>query len=410
MNKAVLKYLGERAEKMQESLPPPHPSLRMVIVIPAYRENLRPTLESLIACPVSIPEKLEVLLILNRPARDKEEENIRANQELIYELRTDSVFPIHVMSRVFQDEKKAGVGLARKVGMDCALERLVAVQSSDGWIVCLDADCTVSENYISELLYCQENDTQATAGSLYFEHPIPDWGAASAIYQYELHLRYYIEMQRRLNLPYAYHTVGSAMFVKARDYARRGGMNTRKAGEDFYFLHKFTLDGGFRELNKAVVYPSARISKRVPFGTGKAVADFDGTYLTYHPKSFEDLSVFLNWVRKKSRLAHRAINSDDENALPESILAYLRWSEFIQLWEEWYENTASSASFLKRFYQWFNAFRMMKCLHYLRDHYYPSKPILHMARQMLPEEVSGGEEDLLDLYRQMNKSDQWRVG
>jgi len=412
MSNAVSKYLRDRAEINPENLPEPNPALCMVVVIPAYREpDLNRTLKSLLNCTVPLAEKLEVIVVLNRPADDiMEEENMKVNQRLIQQLNRESSFPIHGISRIFYDEKKAGVGLARKVGMDMALKRLVKVNGLSGWIVCLDADCTVSSNYLSELLMLQENDMQAVAGTIRFEHQIPEEGAESAIYQYELHLRYYVEMQRRLALPYAVHTVGSAMFVRALDYAQKGGMNTRKAGEDFYFLHKFTLDKGFRDFSEPVVYPSARASKRVPFGTGRAIVEFDKEYLSYHPNSFADLSVFLNWVRKMATHSNLNTVHFDNQDIPESIRSFLQEQDFFLKLEEFNKHTASPSSFLKRFYQWFNAFRLMKCLHYLRDHFYPSVPILELAFRELPEKLQNEGEDLLALYRDKNNFDQWRAG
>ena len=39
------------------------------------------------------------------------------------------------------------------------------------------------------------------------------------------------------------------------------------------------------------------------------------------------------------------------------------------------KNTASFQSFEKAFYRWFDAFRLIKCLHFLRDNYYPNIPV-----------------------------------
>lgn len=412
MSNAVSKYLSDRAENTPENLQEPHPALCMVIVIPAYREpNLSRTLKSLMDCPAPMPEKLEVIVVLNRPVYDTmEEEGMMVNQRLIQQLNRESSFPIHGIIRIFDDVNKAGVGLARKLGMDLALKRLVEVNGLNGWIVCLDADCTVSSNYVSKLLMLQENDPQAIAGTIRFEHQIPEEGIGSAIYQYELHLRYYIEMQRRLALPYAFHTVGSAMFVRALDYAQKGGMNTRKAGEDFYFLHKFTLEEGFRDYAQPAVYPSARASTRVPFGTGRAIVEFNREYLSYHPNSFADLSVFLNWVRKKAMHADSNTGHFDNQAIPESIRSFLKSQNFGLKYDELNRHTSSPSSFLKRFYQWFNAFRLMKCMHYLRDYHYPSEPILELALGELPENVQHKGEDLLAIYRDKNNLDQWRAG
>ena len=74
-------------------------------------------------------------------------------------------------------------------------------------------------------------------------------------------------------LPYSYHTIGSAFAVTAKAYARQGGMNRRKAGEDFYFINKLIKGENFGEITNTTVFPSPRTSNRVPFGTGKAIVD-----------------------------------------------------------------------------------------------------------------------------------------
>ena len=83
--------------------------------------------------------------------------------------------------------------------------------------------------------------------SIYFEHPLHgplEPKVYEAIAAYELHLRYYVQALRYAAFPYAHHTIGSSMAVRADAYAKQGGMNKRQAGEDFYFLHKIIPLGG----------------------------------------------------------------------------------------------------------------------------------------------------------------------
>ena len=63
------------------------------------------------------------------------------------------------------------------------------------------------------------------------------------------------------------------MAVRAHAYARQGGMNRRQAGEDFYFMQKLVDGEQVENIAEATVFPSARLSHRVPFGTGKALSD-----------------------------------------------------------------------------------------------------------------------------------------
>src|SRR5207249_6387595 len=95
--------------------------------------------------------------------------------------------------------------------------------------------------------------------SIYFEHPLEgplDARVYDAISTYELHLRYYVQALRYAGFPYAYHTFGSCMTVRADAYMEQGGMNKRKAGEDFYFLQKIISLDGFSDLTETTVIPS----------------------------------------------------------------------------------------------------------------------------------------------------------
>src|SRR5690606_11992981 len=116
---------------------------------------------------------------------------------------------------------------------------------------------------------------------------------------YEIHLRYFIGMQRWAGFPHAFQTVGSSMAVRARIYCQIGGMNTRQAGEDFYFLHKIIERGKFSDLNTTTVYPSPRISDRVPFGTGQSMKEqliLNAKLTTYHPVAFMHFKRFIELI------------------------------------------------------------------------------------------------------------------
>src|SRR5204862_3217619 len=135
-----------------------------------------------------------------------------------------------------------------------------------------------------------------------------------------LHLRYYIQALRYAGFPHAHHTIGSCMAVRAGEYRQQGGMNKRKAGEDFYFLHKIIPLGGFGDLTGTTVYPSPRPSDRVPFGTGKAVREnLPGRQIkTYPLDAFLDLKQMIARVPKMYRCGKER-RREDLAALSESV-------------------------------------------------------------------------------------------
>lgn len=257
---------------------PPPPNLGMVILVPCFDErDIVGALESLRAC--ERPRcSVEVIVVVNSaadaPAEVKERNRKSAEQAREY---------AHVIHFPDLPRKHAGVGLARKIGMDEALRRL-----TDGIIVNFDADCRCDLNYLKAIEDRFQKHPETPGCSIYFEHPP---GPADL---YELHLRYYVQALRYAGHPYAFHTIGSCMAVRSQVYMEQGGMNRRQAGEDFYFLQKVIALGNYTDLLTTRVIPSARESNRVPFGTGKAVGDQlrGKPPLTYPFEAFEDLKRF----------------------------------------------------------------------------------------------------------------------
>jgi hypothetical protein len=277
-------------------------------VIPVYKEtSLLFTLDSLLNCKP--PEKeVEVLLVFNCAADDQEA--LKINQTAFEEVKAwraqhTPFFDLHLIEEHQLDPKSAGVGLARKIGMDEAIRRANISAVQDPILVCLDADCTVSENYLQAIERAFEKD-HFEAASIYFEHPLSGVEFPNSIYEsilyYELHLRYFKHAMKYISLPYDRYTVGSSMAVRASAYAKEGGMNKKKAGEDFYFLQKYLIKQSLGEIPKATVFPSPRTSERVPFGTGRAMLDHlqerKDLKKSYSAKSFKLLKKIFGTIKE----------------------------------------------------------------------------------------------------------------
>ena len=375
----------------------PEAGLSIVITIPCHDEpDLLRTLNSIAVCtPPQHP--VEVIVLLNS-AENADNAVKNRNAETLAQAQiwaTKNNCPgLHSHLLHFPDlpPKHAGVGLARKIAMDEAARRLEFAGNPSGIIACLDADSQVLPNYLQALEQYFEQYPGCPAAGIYYEHPLegreytPEVYAAIA--RYELHLRYYVHALRWAGLPTATQTVGSAMAVRADAYQAQGGMNRRQAGEDFYFLHKFTPLRGFGEIRTTAVIPAPRVSHRVPFGTGKAVGDMlaGNAFLTYSPLIFKDLKMFLEntdiWfdlAGQNASVGLTSIQADTTGALPQSISSFLEKENFQQKLQEIRAHTASPEAFRKRFFRWFDAFRAMKFVHYARDHFYPNVPVEEAA-------------------------------
>lgn len=468
-----LAYLARYAARPLAITEPPHPELGLVVVIPCHDEpDVVGVLDSLAACqPTRRP--VEVIVVVNA-ALDAPARVQASNGETLRQLAewqsggANLAIRVHALGALDLPARHAGVGLARKLGMDEAALRLAGYHAGPhkpvraglmgkgegdqknpealerGVIACLDADCTVSPNYLRALESHFEAHPRTPACSLVFEHPLDSEALLEAIpkkagdpspsgaslpntqgantqreglIQYELHLRTAVRGLRLAGHPHAYHTVGSAMAVRASVYLAQGGMNRRKGAEDFHFLAKLMPLGGFTELTAATVYAQPRISHRVPFGTGRALGDWaaeqPGVRLSYDVTAYRALEGLL---QKADALW--AMPPDGLDAwladIPPVMAGFLAEAGFAEALMGMRNNSASPGAFLTRFYRWMDRFRVLKFLHHARATSSigtPDKPVLEVARGLLVWQgshthaeaaVMGGEE-LLIKFRELDK-------
>jgi hypothetical protein len=398
----------------------PDKSTGIIVVVPAFDEPaILQLLYSLNLC--KIPScKTEVLIIINAPM-EASAESLKNNLVALNSIEkwkkknTKCFFRLYAINLGQPDIKSWGVGLARKAGMDEATKRFNIIDKPDGVIASLDADCTVKQNYFITL----ENDLlkrkDRKGCSIYFEHPVigdrlpPE--VYNAVYQYELHLRYFYQALSYTRFPNVFHTVGSSIAVKCLPYVKAGGMNRRQAGEDFYFVQKLVPLGGYFCLNSTTVYPSPRASERVPFGTGaavgKMVSENKSYFLTYNPLAFRDLYLFFELLKKIFE------SNQDElvelfHDIPDSLKIFLEEQKWISKIPEIKNNTAGFLSFRKRFFDWFNMFKVVKYLNFSHKSTFKKIPVTLAAEELLRymnmNRVTGKDMALLQYYRDMEKS------
>jgi hypothetical protein len=391
--------------------------MKICLVIPCYDETgVLHTLKSLAACqPPIFP--VEVLLVLNCGLHENEvrSRNRQSLREVTNwrESQPPEWLRLHTLWLDDLPPKHAGVGLARKIGMDEALRRFASLEYA-GMIVCLDADCSIAPNYLQVLEDVQINHAPKSC-TIYFEHTfeeVTDPQLQEGIIYYELFLRYYVNALAFSGYPYSMHTIGSGMAVRADIYALSGGMNRRKAGEDFYFLHKIAHLGDLKQIGQTCVFPSARLSDRVPFGTGKAQKDWllqpQKGQFSYHFQTFEDLKLFLAeipaYYRKDSKYVEKRLTE-----LPETLYHFLTDQDFGQKIAEIKANSGSFDTFNKRFFSWFDGFKVLKFVHYCRDAYYKEEKLTHTSRHLLKLKgifCPDNPIELLRAYRQLDKERQ----
>ncbi len=342
-------------------------SLGLVVVIPCFDEpDILTTLNSLITCELPYVD-VEVIILINDgqhvPAQVKER-HIRTTKQLEEFTMQNSHARLNFLVSYQHNlpAKKAGVGLARKIGMDEALRRLFSAGNAEaGLIVCLDADCTVEPNYLVEIKAYFDKFPKAPAATIYYEHLLDEISdeLKEGIIKYELLLRYYSNALKLAGYPHYMQTVGSTMVVRASAYAKAGGMNTRQAAEDFHFLHKLTVYGQILCINSTKISIKTRVSHRVPFGTGKAMNNWlsGSQQLTtiYHPGIFLILKKFLKILPKY--YANENSLTSQEASLFNRMLMHTGLTNSVP---EIKHNCSTYEQFTKHFFLKFNGLAILK--------------------------------------------------
>lgn len=371
----------------------PASCLRMIVVIPACCEpDLLHTLGSLAACTPPVGA-VEVLVVLNEGEKSPASVS-QQNEKTMDELQVWAVvhpavfFKLQVIHPKPFPMKEAGAGIARKTGMDEAIRRFHQLGRPDGILVSLDADTLVSPDYLVEIERAFAAPDQPVGATIRFKHrlnEIIDERHRAGMQLYEKYLHYYKQALAFTGFPHAIYTIGSAFAVRADAYVKQGGMSKRQAGEDFYFLHKLTSLGKLAEINSTCVFPSARLSNRVPFGTGPALqkwVDGDNRLLqTYCWQSFLDLRELFGLL---PLLFEHSLSAEELSGLPVSVPVqqFFHHDGFAGSLAEIKRNSSSYDSFEKRFYQYFNAFKILKFLNFSHPQFYAFQDLEHAWNQL----------------------------
>ncbi|HEY6838299.1 MAG TPA: hypothetical protein VI389_06125 [Geobacteraceae bacterium] len=412
MPSAVAAYVRNRALSSWSLAGDSAGGVNGVVVIPAYaeEEHLFATLASLAANPAEYLDRFLILVVVNNRA-DVPTADLDNNAATLR--RLDALGDRSPLRLAWVDAASpgrelppgGGVGLARKIGLDLALKRL-DYTFRDPLLICLDADTIVRPDYLSAIdaHFAEARDGGSVIPFCHQagESPVHD----EAIVNYELFLRSYVLGLSLAGSPYAFHTVGSAMACRASAYVRAGGMNGRMAGEDFYFLQQLRRTSGVAELSGTVVFPSARSSHRVPFGTGRSISRSLGgdpdAVAFYRTECFAILGAWLALVTRELGSGPCTLLAAAASISP-YLAEYLSGSGFSAVWERLQRHNPRPVALLAAFHGWFDALRTMKLIHHLSSGPYPRcgaqdsvPPLLGQAG--LPDPGKGGRE-LLGVLR-----------
>lgn len=390
-----------------KALPPffgelPDKDLNIIVMIPCYDDEfVFETLHSLDnASPVQ--SKIEVIVVVNSGERTPNEV-VERNRTIFSRLQRHAQEAYYTHFRLLPiwiegiAKKKAGVGFARKVGMDEAVRRFAAINRPQGLIVSLDADTLVAENYLHVAEKAFKN-TSAHCFTFQFQHCFdPDRYSDDEIRAgklYEIYLRYYRLALKMVKVPFAVHTIGSCFAVRAEAYIKLGGMPVRQAGEDFYFLQKAVKMHPVCEMSERIVFPAPRISERVPFGTSVTIRKIiaEGHYDVCNFELFKLLKVFYD-------LFPALEQEDAPVGIPSGMMDFIGTNVWNDSLAECRRYSSSSSAFLKRMYNKFDAFFIVKFLHSFDEKSaFPPIDVLEAGKTLLS---NYGIKQIDNLYEQI---------
>ena len=412
---ALQRYLSRHIEPDLPAITLPRAIWAHVIVIPVFDEAST-LLTTMAALPASAQKTLLIIMVLNRPDSDS---NVEVNNPLraaitklprsrltaqtpllgLYELNNFIDLMLYDLEQhLGASSAQQGVGLARKSGCDLALRLISTGTIVSQWIGSTDADAMLPEDYFSRLQQCPAS---ASAATFPFQHVAGSSAACDAATTlYELRLHHYVMGLEYANSPYAHHSLGSCLAIRAEAYAQVRGFPKRAGGEDFYILNKLAKVGAITRLTGRCIALTSRASERVPFGTGPAVrrianaTAIEKEPLYYDSFCFEVLRCVLCGVENLYRPADSHCQTMTASTLELELAALNLPSGAIE-----HSVTALNAmglpkallhcqqqgrsqdAYMRHFHQWFDGFRTLKFIHHLRNAGWPEQSFEQQRHQ-----------------------------
>ena len=343
-------------------------TFNQAIVIPAYAELefLPLTIESINQNKPELLNQTLVVVVVNNA--NNSPQSIKDNNQLTFQKLNENnyQFTLAVIDAASPGLelplKHAGVGLARKIGMDLALPYLTSPQSL---IFCTDADTQVSPDYLSKVkqYFKSQNTSAAVIG---FDHlQSEDSAINDAIGKYENFLKTTAEKMKNAGSPYGYVSMGSTIVCTAEAYCAVGGMSRKKATEDFYFLQELTKYCGVHNIPETLVFPSPRPISRVYLGTGYRMEQmqkgFDITNLYYSDDAYRYLS---KWLQLGGNAWEKSLNDllKDIKSIHPNLIGFLKIEGIETIWSKIQNNAPSELHFKEQFHRWFDGLKTIRFL------------------------------------------------
>ncbi len=310
-----------------------------------------------LVCCVNQPEAFN-----NKEEKKHICESNRKSLDFLSAAASRTSYPIIIIDKSSEgrgwDQHNYGVGWARKVCM----EKINELASDDDIMISLDADTGFGEYYISSVIDTLRKNKGAKALAVPYYHFLSGEEVKDrAILRYEIYMRYYNLNMMRIHSPYAYTAIGSGIALPVRTYRKINGITPYKSGEDFYFMQKIRKSGPVIIWNKEKVFPAARFSDRVLFGTGPAMikgarGDWS-SYPIYHHLHFDEIADTYSIFEK--------LYISDESC-PMDVFLKHKFPDY-PFWEKLRKNHPHKVTFMKACHEKIDGLRILQYLKYRQE-------------------------------------------
>ncbi len=375
----IAQYLRRHAEPETALASAMPDAFAGVLVIPAFRED--PEFVTRLFADLADEPPFLLVLVVNQPDHLPDDATTAALWAALggsgreHHYRREGEHGLLLVDRFRAGRRiprRQGVGLARKIGADIALALIAAGRIARPWIWSSDADTRLPCGYFAApdaapmMRAGLEPDAPAAACLYPFRHRIGNDALGIATALYEASIRHYAAGLHWAGSPYAFTTLGSTLAVAADAYARVRGFPRRNGGEDFYLLDKLAKLGAIHELPGPELEIAARLSDRVPFGTGPAVARILAAGEPEHQALFRNPAAFAElrrWLALVPQLVGRELH--DADLEPETRIA-LDELGVTKAFAHARSHAPEAAGFARHLHTWFDGLRTLRLLNALR--------------------------------------------
>ena len=348
-------------------------SYKKFIIIPCYDEYnyIFETLKSINNQPADYLKNTLVIIVINNS--DTDTHKVKNNNKLTYYSLIEKKYSYEFIlidcfsKKNMFNNKIAGVGAARKTGMDYALQ----FAQSESLLCSLDADTIVSRDYLSTIDNVFKK-YQINSATVNFEHQsTEDVIINEGIKKYEKVLKEVAQEIKKSGSPYGYVSLGSTIVCNAKAYVACGGMSKKKATEDFYFLQSLAKYSSIFIIDKVLVFPSSRDTQRVYLGTGFRMQEYklykEFNNLNFSSKSFKYLKEIISLVDVNWQKNFICIKEDIFKKIDQRVLDFLISKNLEFVWKKFQDNSKTKQQFMFFFHQWFDALMIIQLLKKLNN-------------------------------------------